>query len=217
MSFREIENIENSISSKDIAEVRISSFQKQMLSEYIEKEKRKSTAKGNPFEFFYEDVISASLTFSFRTALGEQYYKNASDDALACLDICIEFKKVTSWNISGWLQNALKFADHIVLHYIQECCKETLKSHQLYGIERARYAHLFEKEGEISIAGAKLNDLYVLRNSIEHRTITHSNGKQELLSPRRNWVRQQVVKIYPDVLRRFLKTYENNPQMKFCK
>ena len=195
------------VSSRETPEVEISSFQKQILFEYFENEKRKSTAKESPFEYFYEDVIETSLTFSFQTVLGEQYYKNASDDALTCLDICNNFRKLSSLSVSGWLQSALKFTDHIVLHYIQECCKETLRPHKKYGIERARYIHIAEKEGDISIAGDKLNVLYELRNGFEHRTITHSDGKQELLAPRRSMVRYQVGKLYPEVLRRILKTY----------
>jgi len=210
MNFREIEKIENLVSSDKTPEIEISSYQKQMLSEYLEKEKRKSTAKEKPFVYFYEDVIAASLAFNFQTALGEPYYQNASDDASTCLETCNEFRKLSSWSVGGWLQNALKFADNIVLHYIQECCKEIPQKHPKYGVERARYVHLAEKDGDVSIAGAKLNDLYELRNGLEHRTITHADGKQELLPPRRNMVRHQVAKLYPDVLRRILKMYKGS-------
>jgi len=209
MNFREIEKIENLVSSKETTEIGFSSFQKQILSEYLEKEKRKSKAKENSFDYFYEDVIAATLAFNFQSALGDLYYKNASDDALICLEICNEFRKLSSWNVGGWLQNALKFVDNIVLHYIQECCKDIPKPHPKYGVERARYVHLTEKGGVISTVGALLNDLYELRNGLEHRTKIYSDGKQELLKPRWNMVRRQVTKLYPDVLRRILKTYKD--------
>jgi UV DNA damage repair endonuclease len=57
-------------------------------------------------------------------------------------------------------------------------------------------------------APAELKDLYELRNKLEHRTITHPDGTQELISPKRNKVRQVVVKLYPDALMRILNTYK---------
>ena len=206
MNFREIENIENKAASTETAAS--SSFQLEMLAEYLEKEKKKSGAKENPFVFFYEDVASSSLSFNFQIALGEAIYKNASDDALSCLNICTEFYKLSSWAVSGWLQNALKFTDNIVLHYIQDCCKEIPKSYPNAGVEKSRYIQLSEKNGDISTAGAELKDLYELRNKLEHRTITHPDGTQELISPKRSKIRQVVVKLYPDALIRILKTYK---------
>jgi len=205
MNFREIENIENTVASTETAAS--SSFQLEMLSEYLEKEKRKSTAKENPFVYFFEDIISSSLSFNFKTAIGDSNYKNASDDALSCLNTCNEFRKISSWAISGWLQNALKFTDNIVLHYIQEFCKEIPKSYPNTGVEKSRYIQLSEKDGDISTAGAELRDLYELRNKLEHRTKVHPDGRQELIPPQRNKVRYVVVKLYPDALSRILKAY----------
>jgi hypothetical protein len=207
MNFREIENIENKAASTETAAS--SSFQLEMLAEYLEKEKKKSGAKENPFLFFYEDVISTPMSFNFQTALGEANYKNASDDALSCLNSCTEFYKLSSWAVSGWLQNALKFTDNIVLHYIQDCCKEIPKSYPNAGLEKSRYIQLSEKVGDISTAGAELKDLYELRNKLEHRTKTHPDGTQELISPKRSKVRQVVVKLYPDALKRILRTYKS--------
>jgi hypothetical protein len=67
-----------------------------------------------------------------------------------------------------------------------------------------------EKKGDIAVAGAILKELYDYRNKLEHRTIVHPDGKQELIAPQRNLVRQFVVKHYPDVLKRILKSYSNN-------
>ncbi len=205
MNFREIENIEALALSNETA---TSGFHHEIIADYIEKEKRKIGAKENPFVYFYEDVISNSFSFDFKTALGEPTYKNASSDALSCLNICDDFYKLSSWSINGWLQNALKFIDNIVLHYIQDCCKEIPQKYSGLGVEKSRYKHLSEKsEDDISIVGAVLENLYNLRNDLEHRTIIHPDGKQELIAPKRNKVRQIVVKLYPDVLRRILKTY----------
>lgn len=205
MNFREIENIENLASS---TETKTSGFHQEIIANYLEKEKRKSGAKENPFVYFYEDVIANSLAYNFQTALGVTYYKNASDDALSCLNICDDFYKLSSWSVNGWLQNALKFIDNIVLHYIQDMLKETPKTYPNAGVEKARYIHLSEKTGDISTAGYELKDLYDLRNDLEHRTIIHTDGRQELVPPKRNKVRQTVVKLYPDVLQRILRTYK---------
>lgn len=206
MNFREIENIENQVASNE--SIPNSGYQSLMLAEYLEKEKRKNGAKENPFVYFYEDVILSSLSFNFQPAVGELNYKIASDDALACLNLCTEFRKLSNWTVSGWLGNALKFIDNIVLHYIQDVCSEIPEKYKDSGIEKSRYIQLSLKEDkEISVAGAELKDLYDLRNDLEHRTIIHPNGQQELIPPKRNKVRQVVVKLYPDVLKRILKTY----------
>ena len=208
MNFREIENIENIAVSIETATS--SGFQLEMLAEYLEKEKKKLGAKENPFVFFFEDVILSPVSFNFQTVLGKANYKNASSDALSCLNSCPEFYKLSSWAVSGWLQNALKFTDNIVLHYIQDCCKEMPKKYPNAGVEKSRYIQLSlsEKDGDISIAGAILTNLYELRNKLEHRTITHPDGKQELISPQLNEVRRNVVKFYPEALKRILKTYK---------
>jgi hypothetical protein len=209
MNFREIENIENVIASTETAVS--SSYQLEMLSEYLEKEKRKSGAKENPFVYFYEDVISCSLEFNFQIKLGMPYFKNASDDALSCLHICDDFYKLSSWSVNGWLQNALKFIDNIVLHYLQESLKEVPKTYSNAGVEKGRYIHLSEKAGVVSAAGYELKELYDLRNDLEHRTIIYPDGRQELVTPKRNKVRQIVVKLYPEVLKRILITYRELP------
>jgi hypothetical protein len=95
-----------------------------MYREFLEKQARKSTASQQPFEYFYEDVISAKLNLDFKTRLGQTYYQLAEDDARSCLEICNEFRKLSQWQVSGWLNNALKFADNLVLHYIQDISKK---------------------------------------------------------------------------------------------
>jgi hypothetical protein len=212
MNFREIENIENLAAS---TETTTSGFHQEIIADYLEKEKRKSGAKENPFVYFYEDVVANSLAYNFQTVLGTPYYKNASDDALSCLNICDDFYRLSSWSVNGWLQNALKFIDNIVLHYIQNKLKEIPKKYDGFGVEKSRYIQLSGKIGDISTAGYELKDLYDLRNDLEHRTITHADGRQELVPPKRNKVRQTVVKLYPDVLKRILKTYKETDSEKF--
>jgi hypothetical protein len=205
MNFREIENIENQVVSNETAAS--SSFHLEILADYFAKEKRKSGAKENPFEYFYEDVIASSLSFNFKSVLGDAQFKNASEDALACLEICIDFSKLPIYSISGWLQNALKFIDHLVLHYIQEVLKETPII--LGGEEKSRYIQIKRKKGEISDAGDKLIYLYELRSKqLEHRTRVFPDGRQEIISPPRKLIRKEIAKSFPDVLKIFLRTYK---------
>jgi hypothetical protein len=206
MNFRDLEKFENKASSTKSTES--SSFQLGMLSEYLEKEKRKSGAKENPFVYFYEDVISSPMNFDFHAVLGDGNYRKASDDASTCLNSCNEFRKLSPLAIDGWLQNALKFVDHIVLHYIQDCCKVIPKTYPSIGIEKARYIQLSENEDKlISVVGAELKDLYDLRNKFEHRTIVHEDGKQELIAPKRGKALQVIQRLYPDALKGILATY----------
>ncbi|MDR1898099.1 MAG: hypothetical protein LBR10_15060, partial [Prevotellaceae bacterium] len=190
MNFRELENIENQFASADAT---ISDNLQLAMEEYLEKKKEEQKQKqditANPFVCFYEDVIANPMSFNFQPVLGEAIYKNASDDALSCLKICDNFNKLSSWSVIGWLPNALKFVDNIVLHYIQDLCKEIPKSYSNAGIEKARYIQLSEKTGDISVAGATLKNLYDVRNKLEHRTKIFPDGKQELIRPQRNKVR----------------------------
>jgi hypothetical protein len=187
----------------------LDSYQLAVLSDYIEKEQRKSAANNNPFVFFYEDVIAEPLEFSFSSVLRPHSYELASDDARCCLHICSDFSRLTSWNVYGWLQNALKFTDHLVLHYIQDHRRETPKSYDKMGVERCRYKHLSEKEGNIALVGTKLDLLYYKRNGLEHRTRVNSDGTQELLRPQRVPVYKLVVREFPEVLRLMLGEFKH--------
>ena len=199
MKFSDIENLEKSLSAPENSA--LNSFHQDLIQEYLQKEQRKTTAADRPFEYFYEDVSASELGLDFKKILGEKYYRNASGDAMSCLHICNEFRKLSAYQVSGWLQNALKFVDHLVLHYIQEICKEKPKKYDKAGLEKSRYIQLSEKAGSPGIAGAYLKDLYEQRNRLEHRTIVHDDGRQELIPPQRNKVRKLVVKLYPEVLR----------------
>ena len=115
MNFREIEHIEN-LALESASST--SDFLQDMLAEYLDDQKKKASAKEQPFVFFYEDAIRKELDYDFKAALGEINYEKAAKDALACLTICRQLSKISTWSIDGWLQNSLRFADHIVLHYI---------------------------------------------------------------------------------------------------
>jgi hypothetical protein len=100
----------------------------------------------------------------------------------------------------------LKFADHIVLHYIQDVRKETPQKYPEAGIEKSRYIQLSQESGDYAaIAGTTLVYLYNLRNKFEHRTKTYSDGTQELIPLQKNKARHEVAKNYPLALKKMLK------------
>ncbi|MDR0605841.1 MAG: hypothetical protein LBG80_16225 [Bacteroidales bacterium] len=206
MNFSEIENIEKQVVAAEYEE---RNYYLPMFEEYIAREHRKEQSKENPFVYFYSDVIADEIAYDFQPILGDKAYKNASEDAQSCLSICDELLKLSSYSATGWLQNALKFADNIVLHYIQDVCKETPKKYDNAGIEKSRYIQLCEKSGDISVAGANLKELYELRNKFEHRTKTNSDGTQELIRPQKNKARYTIVKLYPIALKKILQTYKS--------
>lgn len=204
MKFKDLKDLENYANSTKGSE---SYNQSEILKEFLEKEKKKTESRKNPFVFFYEDVISNSIGFNFKTAIGETSFDNASDDALACLEICCDFNNLPVYSISGWLQNALKFTDHIVLHYIQEVLKA--KPIIIYGEEKSRYIQIKRIKGDISDAGEKLIYLYDLRSKqLEHRTRVYPDGRQEIIPPLRNRIRKEIIKSFPVVLKLFLRNYK---------
>jgi hypothetical protein len=202
--FSEIQQIENS-AFKDSG---ISLIEREAIKSYEEFEQKKKTAKEIPFEYFYEDVISSSLQINFKSIIGEPTYKNAGKDALACLEIAMEIRKLSPHSMPSWIQGALKFIDYIVLHYIQEYHGDIPKKYNNAGIEKSRYCQLSDySDSEIRVAGNELINLYEMRNSFEHRTITHKDGTQELIKPRYGRLRKEGVKLYSNALSRVLKEY----------
>ena len=206
MNFNELQYIENYASSNNNE---LTAYQIEIIDDFLEKESKKSTSSERPFVYFYEDIINENLTYNFQQELGEKNFQIASNDALCCLNICDDFYKLSVWSVNAWLLSALKFIDTIILHYIQEKLKEVPKKYDGIGIEKSRYVQLSKKTGDISIAGEKLKELYDLRNSLEHRTITYKDGRQELIQPQRAKIRKTIAKQYPDILKRVQKTYKD--------
>lgn len=204
MNYNDIEKLEEQLNTTEHVPSALNNI---IFQEYLAKEQKRKTAKENPFVFFYEDVISNSLKYNYRSALGETVYKNAGEDANCCLEVCTDFSRINGYAVGGWLVNALKFADHIVLHYIQEVCKETPQKYPQAGDEKSRYIQISYKEGEISTCGAVLKDLYEMRNRLEHRTV-FKDGKQELVPPKRNKIRRDIVRLYPLAMGKMLEEYK---------
>lgn len=174
-------------------------------------EQRSEQIKKYPFEYFYEDIIASQLGIDFSKILSIGDYKNIKEDAKECLDICNEFRKLSSRIVNTWLQSSLKVADYLVLHFIQGIKKDRPKTYSGLGVERARYRQLTEYIGETEKnLGAKLEALYSARNSNEHRTYKNEDGTQTLLRPDRHRTRKLVIDFYPEILDGFKKIYSKN-------
>lgn len=194
---------ENKSIDKDKFEDKIYNF---ALNDLISSEEKKKEYFKNPVEYFYQDTISETVKFDFRSALGISYYNPASDDALACLEICC-FNELNPYRVHGWLVSAFKFIDHFVLHFIQDIKEETPK--KIHGDEISRYIQLQGFKGQISKVGVNLIILYKLRNKqLEHRTKKFANGKQELLKPDRKKVYSRIKMMYPEALKLLLSEYK---------
>lgn len=214
MNFVDYQNIE--LETKSLQVGAMHNLQQSMISDFLEIEKRKKNAKSNPFIYFYEDIISSPLKINYQVILGRPRYNSASDDAMACIEINTEFKKLSKYSIGGWLNNALKFADHFVLHYIQDVINVKPIQYPMTGVEKSRYIQIEGMSGDISIAGEKLKRMYELRSKqFEHRTRKLADGRQELINPPRNAIKKEIEKLYPLVLKLFVNVYSvTHPQQK---
>lgn len=228
MNFRDIKKLESNFTKKPLREKKSikevnyeDNIDKHALNDLILSEEKKKQYFKNPLEYFYQDTISEKFKFDFKTALGSSYYNPASDDALACLEICC-FNELNPYKVHGWLVSAFKFIDHFVLHYIQDIKKEVIAkkndtpeiiqdtSQKKIGDEMSRYVHLIKYKGEIAKAGLYLKLLYQLRNrKLEHRTRIFTNGKQELLKPDRKAAFIEIRYKYPEIMKIFLKEYKS--------
>lgn len=202
--------MENALAKKEGQ--RLSSLQEQNLKAYFSDEKAKAQAMQDPFKAFYADASSKSVDFDFPKCLGVVVHALATEDAKTCLTISHNFLRISQEVIGNWLSSALKFADHLVLHYIQEYCKEAPKSFPALktGLETSRYEQIKEKGGDIAVAGQKLRHLYDQRNDFEHRTkVNKETGKQELIPVKKNKLRNEVTKHYPIALQRLLAAFKS--------
>lgn len=209
MNFLELQEIENRAAEPQAAE--ISLLRQAQLLEYFAHEDKKRQAKTRPFAYFCEDVTRKDLLHDFEGLLGKDVFDKATDDALSCLESCLELRKLSNHGVSGWLQNALHFINHLVLFYIVEKKGEKPLVLDNLGKERARFVQLQNYQGNIGYAGQLLNQLYWYRNGLEHRTLIHEDGRQELLKPQRSKLRNEVVKKYPRALGHLLKGCAEGP------
>ncbi|WP_179354728.1 hypothetical protein [Winogradskyella vidalii] len=160
------------------------------------------------FVIFYEDVIQKELSIAFNEVLSEQDYNGASEHARVCLTLCSQFKNLPeNIKVGAWLSDALKFIDYLILHYIQEIRKDAINPDDYagekskYGEERRRYDKMKSYEKPISNAGSWMDDLYLIRNRIQHNTtVDKKSGKHTLKLLNYSQIRKSISEKYPTTL-----------------
>ncbi|NAS12239.1 hypothetical protein [Poritiphilus flavus] len=166
----------------------------------IEKEEETVGMNEDSFVYFYEDVIDNEIQFEFEEALTTDVYQLAQGDAANCLNTFSSFKKIQDNSaIYSWLQNAIRFTDHLALHYLQEIIKEEPERQGDAGTERSRYIQINQKKNDAEKAGRIMNNLYECRNKLEHRKV-ESSDSQRIIPPNYKRAKKQITRRYPEAL-----------------
>jgi hypothetical protein len=179
---------------------------KLLLINLILREVESQTADEDIFIFFFEDVTSSKVSFDFKKALTLPVYELASKDAENCISAVKSFKNLEENNkLTLWLQSALKFTDHLALHYLQVIVKEVPVKQGDAGKERSRYIQINQKKNDAEKAGRILDNLYECRNKLEHRTVSDPlhPGNQKILPPNYKRTKKQILLRYPEALKCF--------------
>jgi hypothetical protein len=185
---------------------------KLIMLDLISREEENVTISQDVFIYFYEDVINSKLKVDFKTALTEPVYSLAQGDAQNCVNTKISITKLEEDStLYTWLQNAIRFTDHLALHYLQVILTEAPVKQGDAGTERSRYIQINQKKNDAEKAGRILDNLYDCRNKIEHRTVSDPSnpGFQKMLTPNYKRAKRQILKRYPEALECFQDSFEN--------
>lgn len=186
----------------------LSQKMKSLVADLVDEKINHVSDSKDPFIHFYEDVIQKKLTVIFKEIISKSNYSNSSEHAKVCLSLCSAFSELPrNAKVGAWLSDALKFADYLILHFIQEIRKDIINPNDYIGEksklgeERRRYDKLKSYEQPISNAGAWLDDLYIHRSRIQHNTtVNKSSGKHILKLPKYNQIQKAISKKYPEIL-----------------
>jgi|GEM_PF-1916880 len=208
-----IDELQDLINAVNGAEDAFNFGQRGIMLDLINKEIEQEEVNDDVFVEFYEDVIKSGLDFDFSAVLDPVEYTAASTCATACFVIFHRFSELeANSSLLGWLSEAIKFTDHLVLHYIQTIRNEAPVRHPDYGIERSRYVQVNNGKYDAQVAGNCMNNLYERRNELEHRTQDDPKNpdRQIIIVPNYNKARKQIWKLYPRVLNSFLTSYKSH-------
>ncbi|SDT05437.1 hypothetical protein SAMN04489797_3130 [Winogradskyella sediminis] len=162
---------------------------------------------------FFEDVINENIDFDFQSALSEDAYNSASEDAEACINIFPKLSEMkANRSVLPWIITALKYTDQIVLHYIQEILDINPIKHPDHGIERSMYIQIKSGGYTAQVAGNLLNNLYEQRNKLEHRYVKDPKNEEKkvLLKPEFGTARKKIKNSFPKALKSFRKAYKEH-------
>lgn len=180
-----------------------------MIEEKIIEEK----SSDDYFIRFFEDVINKEIDFDFKTALSEDAYNSASEDAEACINIFPRLSEMKSnRSVLSWIVTALKYTDQLVLHYIQNILNINPIKHPDHGTERSMYVQINTGEYTARVAGSVLNNLYEQRNKLEHRYIKDPKDEEKriLINPDFGKAKKKIQSDFPKALLSFRKAYKEH-------
>ena len=181
----------------------LTASKKLIIIDLIEKEEESIGMNEDSFVYFYEDVIESDIGFEFEEILTTEVYQVAQGDATNCLNTFSSFKKIEeNQSLYSWLQNAIRFTDHLALHYLERIIQEEPEKQGYAGAERSRYIQINQKKNDAEKAGRIMHNLYDYRNKMEHREIKSSDDSESvrIVPPNYTRVKKQVVRRYPEAL-----------------
>lgn len=143
----------------------------------VDAEEFRKEAFLRPLEYLMEDICESGLKVSLEKALNHFKYKDATEEAKACLNIQLKCRQLHGYNLVNWLQKIMDCFSDIVIDYVQRNLNETIiKKHptQNYDLsdDRAAFTHLefvhsnnhFRRQ-----IGTYFNALYEDLNNTKHR------------------------------------------------
>jgi hypothetical protein len=130
-----------------------------------------------PLEFLVEDICESDLKVSLIKAINHFKYKDATEEAKACLNIQLKCRQLNGYNLVNWLQKIIDCFSDVVVDYIQRNLKESIiQKHPTEGYtlsdDRAAFTHLqFQHASHEfrSKIGTYFNAIYEDLNKSKHR------------------------------------------------
>jgi hypothetical protein len=190
----------------------ISANHKLIVINLIEEKRKLTTAKEDPFYYFFTDVTSRQNIFDFKTKLDE-VYGIAQEHANCCINIFISFSQLTpNIAIQNWLSSAIRMVDCIAIHYLQEVLNEEPVQQGVAGLERSRYLQINRQGVKAHKAGSVMDNLYKQRNDMEHQVKNDPNnpGKKILHPPKYKNIMRNIRKRFPEALDSFDAAYKEH-------
>jgi hypothetical protein len=151
----------------------------------IEAETYRKEAFLRPLEYLMEDICEASLKVTLKEVINHFKYKDATEEAKACLNIQLKCRQINGYNLVNWLQKIIDCFSDIVVDHIQRNLKETIiTKHPILGYElsddRAAFTHLefvHAMHDYRSKIGTYFNAIYEDLNISKHRLKREDDDK----------------------------------------
>lgn len=168
--------------------------------------------KKKSVEYLYSDLIEQNINFDFNPSLGNVQYLSANKEAIECIDLSREARKLLPKKLPDWLEHSQKCFDHLIVKYISDGLKEKVVKQKGRDYETDIYTHLENKEdNENKTIGSRFNSIYQYRSKFKHIHYTDENGFRRI-KPIRNKdlenAKSIVLDFYKESLTVFLPIYK---------